>query len=727
MVLGADGKLAARLSQNLRRGGFRGTIWDAAVGPDGGVRYAEARSPARPPDLAVLCQGGGPPEVVMPALARAGIFASVVIAAVSAPGALRVLAERTGVRSLGPDSFGLAVPSIGLDATLGHLPPRPGRVALVSQSSALCRTVLDWAAPTGVGFSHIVGVGFNDDIGDALVLDWLGRDPGTGAILLDIRRLRDARLFLSAARAAARLRPVVAIRGGSRAADASGTMEATLAAALHRVGVVCVDRLEDFLAAAETLTRVKPARGDRLAIVSNAIGPARMAADAALRDGVELATEEPVHAELPDLAAAARRATEQGAGAVLLVHAPEGEDDAAAMAEVAAEAGAHGLPWLVCALGEATAAERRRLLGAAGVPAFAGPEGAVRAFAYLVQDRRGRAAAAELPPSDLLDVRPDRAAVTEALGRADLPAVLRQYGVTPVGGPSGVLRLMVASDPLFGPFLSLGSALTLDQRDQVVELPPLNLRLADAAVRRGALARGLIAEWGEAFARDLVAVLVRVSALLVDRADILSLRFDPCAPETGEVALHPPGATPPRLALPPYPSELVSGFDARGERLTVRPIRPEDADAHAAMFRRLPPDDVRRRFFVTLRELPVEQIVRMTEIDYEREMAFVAVRRAADGGSETVGVARLSRQTLRNEGEFAVVVQPDMKGTGLARYLMQRLIAWGRAQGLDAIVGDVLAENHPMRSFVTKLGFTVRMLPDETDVVEARLSLREVA
>ena len=116
---------------------------------------------------------------------------------------------------LGPGSFGIAVPGIGLNASRAHLPPPVGRVGLVSQSAALCRMVLDWAQPNGVGFSHIVGIGGRADIGFGVVLDWLSRDPGTGAILLEIKELRSRRAFLSAARAASRLRPVVAHRPGS--------------------------------------------------------------------------------------------------------------------------------------------------------------------------------------------------------------------------------------------------------------------------------------------------------------------------------------------------------------------------------------------------------------------------------------------------------------------------------------------------------------------------------
>jgi hypothetical protein len=251
------------------------------------------------------------------------------------------------MRLLGPGSFGIAVPDIGLNATRSHLAPPKGRLALVSQSGALCRAVLDWAEPNGVGFSHIVGLGGNADIGFGMVLDWLSRDPGTGPILLDIRRIKNSRAFLSAARAASRLRPVVAIRAGGRLLDPSGDADRALEGALRRAGVLSVSRFEDLLAAAETLSRAKPLRHEALAILTNAIGPGQLAADAALRDGLPLAqltpgTIETVRSRLPsgvpiteqgphyvgfdlpgrlaDVAAALGGAPE--VGGVLVVHAP---------------------------------------------------------------------------------------------------------------------------------------------------------------------------------------------------------------------------------------------------------------------------------------------------------------------------------------------------------------------------------------------------------------------
>ncbi|GAC1489987.1 MAG: hypothetical protein NVS2B11_15270 [Acetobacteraceae bacterium] len=216
---------------------------------------------------------------------------------------------------------------------------------------------------------------------------------------------------------------------------------------------------------------------------------------------------------------------------------------------------------------------------------------------------------------------------------------------------------------------------------------------------------------------------MRVSQLAIDLPEIGGLTIDPLfADETGVsaaeawIGLRPPGERS-LHAIAPYPAELVEHWPLGAELLELRPIRPEDAEAHAALFRRLSPEDVRFRFFSLLRDLPPEQVSRLTQIDYEREMAFVAVR-----GGETVGVARLVREP-GTEGEFAVVVDPALKGRGLGRRLMQRLIDWARSHGVTAINGQVLTDNAPMLSFVRSLGFTIRRIPGEADVVEVRLTV----
>jgi len=786
-----------------------------------------------PPDVVVLAV---PPEAVAAELAAAaqrGVRAAVV------PGAapdLRAAALATGVRALGPFSFGLAVPSIGLNATLSHLPVPAGRVALVAQSSALMRAVLDWAGPNDVGFSHIVGIGANATFGFSATLDWLSRDPGTGAILLDVRRIRDRRAFLSAARAAALLRPVVALRPAmDRDADEA------FAAAMRRVGVLAVTTLPEFLAAAVTLIRARPARGPALAIVANGNGPALLAAGALRTAGGELAILDEVAcralgALLPEAEpgnpllladapvgrlaeGAAMVSGLSGVGGVLAIHAPRTRDDEADIAALTAAAQAARAPVLTCILGEETAAKHRHRLAEAGLPSFATPEDAVRAFLQLARDRANRRAAAELPPRDVVRVGADRAAARGIIaaarrgGRLSLAedealAVVAAYGIpavptravaraedagdaalavgfpavvkircadlrhkTEAGGVAmnirtpadavlaarriaaevarrapGVkgegfvvqrqaeggheLQLGMRGDAMFGPVLTFGYGGTVADvvADRAADLPPLNLVLAHALVAKTRTAR-LLAGWRDRPAVPLASVaeaLVRLSQLVVDLPEIAAFDINPLFADSrgvlaadAWVGLHPEGVTG-RLAIAPYPSDLVSYYQTkRGERLLIRPIRPEDAAAHAVLFSRLPPEDMRYRFFSMLKDVPPERIARMTAIDYDREMALIAVREAT---GETLGGARLVRVTPE-EAEFALAVLPETKRQGVGAALMRRLIDWARREGVRDIVGEVLTDNRPMLDFVRYLGFAVRTRPEDPEVAKVRLPL----
>jgi acetyltransferase len=803
VVIGTASDAGALVLSNLRTGGFKGEV-TAADTPEAVAVLASA------PDLAVI--GIAPTPELLRALAAKGTLAAVVL---SGGEGLSDPQFRSGVRVLGPESFGVAVPGIGLNASRSHLPPPPGRLGLISQSASLCRTVLDWAEPNGVGFSHIVGIGDRADIGFGLVLDWLSRDPGTGAILLDIRRLRDRRAFLSAARAAARLRPVVAVRPGNMLVDPTGSTERAFEAALRRAGVLCVTDLEDLLAAAEILSRARPVRNETLSIVTNSIGAGRIAADVALRHGLQLVGDV-VHVEPQEsgrlAAVAASAAASPGVGGVVVVHAPTGENDRAASAALAASRDTR-LPLLVCAMGETTGAACRRTLADAGMAVFATPEQAVRGFLHLLNNRRNRAAARELPPRDVLAVAPDRDSVRDvfaaircagrlAATQDEALAVLSAYGLPVVptravasaddaaaaamllGFPSVVklrqsvrpnerasgglaldlhdagevatsarllsarqadgallvqrqavrwreLRIQVADDATFGPIISFGHGGTTADilRDIAADLPPLNLPLAHGLIARtrAAATLGRFRDNPPANEGAVAEALVRISQLIVDFPEIAELDLNPLIVDAeGVVAadawlrLREAGDTGGGLAISPYPVELTEHWATRdGERLTVRPIRPEDADQHGAFFSRLSPQDIRFRFFTAMRELSPEQMARLTQIDYDREMAFLAVREAS---GETVGVARLVCEDEQN-GEFAVIVQGDMKGKGLATHLMRRLIEWARARGLRDIVGQVLADNAPMLAFVRHLGFAVRRMPEDPEVVEARLAL----
>lgn len=848
VVLVADPALAisAVLAANLAAGGFKGSLFAVGMAAEGLVPAASIAELPEVPDLAVLSL---PPEALegaMLALAARGCHAAIVPG--QAPD-LMALSKRTGVRALGQGSFGVCVPAIGLNASLSHLTPRLGKLALVCQSSALARAVLDWAEAESVGFSHVIGIGGNADLGFAHALDWLSRDPGTAAILLDLRRIKNRRVFISAARAAARSRPVVAIRAGGRMDDPSGVTDAVMEAALRRAGVLRVAGLDDLLSAAETLARVKlnPAGGpgDRIAVVGNATGLGLMAADAVLAGRARLA-------ELPEAALSALRigigggwtgrnpitlgpragttlgeAASMLAGlpevdAVIAVHAPvPGEDPVTVGAALSAAARAtRRAPVLVCWAGQQTAGAQRAALAAAGLAVFPTPEAAVRGALHLLHDRQNRAAAAELPGRQVLALRPDRASVTalfarvRAEGRLSLTedealSVLAAYGLpvvqgrvaqtvdqavaaaaglgfpvvlklrsaevarkTEIGGValglrstiavreaamamiarvkaerpgarlSGFLvqrqatraqelRLRLGDDPMFGPHIGFGMGGTAADllEDEGFDLPPLNHTLARALIGRTRAAR-LLAGYRDhkpVAMEAVVEALVRLSQIAIDYPEVATIGINPLfADADGVLAvdaaldLRPAGERA-LLAVPPYPEEWMAPWRSRdGEELLVRPIRPEDAEAHAAFFRRLTPEDIRYRFFSQLRELPRVQIARMTQIDYDREMAFVAIRPLADGGEQMLGVSRLIREPDGETGEFAVVVDGSMKGQGLGRALMQRLFDWAPEAGIRTVVGSVLADNAPMLAFVKSLGFSVKRSPEDEDVVEAR-------
>ena len=753
VVLGAATPEGTRVMGNLLEGGFAGRLMVVGEGgrANAAPSYPSIESLPEVPDLALLACKACDAAPILKALAARGTRAAVALTHMPD---LAAQASAAGVRVLGPMSFGVGVPRLGLNATASHMRLPPGRVALLTQSASLARAVVDWAAPNGVGFSYIIGLGGNADLGFALGLDWLSRDPDTGLILMDIRRVHGRRAFISAARAASRLRPVVAIRPGGRLMDPSGRADDVFAAALNRAGVFVVRHMDEFLAAAETLSRSRPARADSMVIVTNAIGPGRLAADAALEAGIKLAVlpqaaQSVIAASMPadliyglvyagstapthvaELAAMLSAVPE--VGGVLVILAPTGQGahhdgDAAAIEAVIAAAATAKLPVLTCVMGESTGAAYRQRLAQAGLPAFATPEQAVQAFNHLLRDRRARIAARELPGGQVLEVAPDRAAAAaaiataraasrEALTREEAASLLAAYGLhqlQPVPNDT-IASVRVHDDPTFGPAIGL----SVCGARAVYELPPLNLPLAQALARRAGLE--------EAPAAATAQVLVRVSQMLVDQVCIGMVGIDPLLIRAGDagfaeaaVWLRPPGQSA-VLAIPPYPEHLSGIWESHGQRFLIRPIRPEDAEAHADFVRRIPSEDIRYRFFTAIREVAPEQMARLTQIDYEREMAFVAVR---ETDQATVGVARLVRETGEPRGEFAIVVQPDVKGLGLARHLMERLIAWGRAEGLAEITGTILAENHPMLGFVRHLGFALQRATDEPDVVDAILTL----
>jgi acetyltransferase len=278
----------------------------------------------------------------------------------------------------------------------------------------------------------------------------------------------------------------------------------------------------------------------------------------------------------------------------------------------------------------------------------------------------------------------------------------------------------ISEDAQFGPVLLFGQGGTAVEviADRALALPPLNEALARDLIARTRVSK-LLAGYRDRPAADLdavVSVLLALQDIAIDLPEVKELDINPLwADQEGVFALDarirvaPAGAAgTQRFAIRPYPSELTRTLsDRQGETYVLRPIRPEDAGALQAAVAASDPEDIRMRFFSGLRALPAQLAQRLTQIDYDREMAFVAQERSREG---IAAVVRLSLDPDGLRGEFAIIVRTDRQGQGLGFALMQEIIAYARAIGVKQIFGDVLAENRAMLKMCEELGF--RRTPD---------------
>jgi len=869
-VIGAStrpGSIGGIVMRNVIAGGFAGQV--LPVNPRhaeiaGHPCYASVADLPIAPDMAVICT----PPATVPGLVRdlgaRGTRAAVVITAglggIMGEGGksletLMLEAARPNLfRIMGPNCVGVLVPGIKLNASFAHLPAAPGRIAFVSQSGALCTAVLDWAHSRSIGFSHFVSLGNSADVDFGDVIDYLANDPGTDAILLYIEGLTHARKFMSAARAAARLKPIIAIKAGRFAEGARAALSHTGAmagsdvvydAAIRRAGALRVYEIDELFDAVETLAYARGFPGERLVILTNGGGPGVLATDALIAAGGTLArlddaTVKRLDAVLPanwsrdnpvDIVGDAGPerfvvATEAllaapEIDAILFAYSPTATADPTAIAEamVGAMKGSRR-PIFATWLGGATMDAPRQRFAAAGIPTYGTPEQAVRAFLHLVQYRRNQAALMQTPPAAAAGRAPDSAAARRVIvaaleaGRTVLnepesKEVLAAYGIpvvvtktardeneavrlaaeigypvalkllspdvshkSDVGGvvldlaDEAALRAAAAQirsrlgelkpgarldgfsvqamarrpgahelilgatvDATFGPVVLFGEGGTAAEiiADRAVALPPLDTLLARDLISRTRVSR-LLAGYRNRPAADLDAiaqVLVRLSHLVADLAEVCEIDINPLlADADGAIALDarmrieraPQGDPTRRLAIRPYPQELEETVSLDGRSILLRPIRPEDAPAHRTFLAALDSRDIRFRFFGAVRDFRDETIARWTQIDYDREMAFIATE-----AGKTFGVVRTITDPDNVRAEFAIVVGSGSQHKGLGHALMQKMIAYTRTRGTETLAGEIMADNDRMLALMRRLGFTLAFTGN--NLFEARLSL----
>jgi acetyltransferase len=289
------------------------------------------------------------------------------------------------------------------------------------------------------------------------------------------------------------------------------------------------------------------------------------------------------------------------------------------------------------------------------------------------------------------------------------------------------LMVGVVRDAIFGPAITFGAGGTAVEilRDRTVALPPLNAILTRDMVRGTRVARmlGEFRNLPAVHTEALDAVLLRVSEMACEIPEIEEIDINPLvADENGVVALDArvvlrerPAARSryAHLAIHPYPVDMVMQIRlADGTRATLRPIRPEDAALEKEFVAGLSPETMHLRFLSALRALTPQMLARFTQVDYDREMAFVALVESA-GREREIGVCRYAALPDGQTCEYAIVIADEWQGKGLGRIMMRRLIEVAQASGYKSMVGFVLASNENMLQLCARLGFVAASDADE--------------
>ncbi|PLV47991.1 bifunctional acetate--CoA ligase family protein/GNAT family N-acetyltransferase [Erwinia sp. B116] len=854
------------MMRNLLSGGFSGPV--LPVTPKykavcGVLAWPDVASLPLSPDLAILCTHARRNLELLAALGERGCKACIILSSPASQAAeLQACASRWQIRLLGPNSLGLLAPWQGLNASFSPVPIQQGKLAFISQSAAVSNTILDWAQQRNLGFSWFIALGDSLDIDADDLLDFLARDGKTSAILLYLEHLSDARRFVSAARSAARNKPIVVIKSGrsphaQQLLKSHGGMDAAWDAAIQRAGLLRVHDTHELFSAVETLSHMRPLRGEKLMIVSNGAAPAALALDALDERNGKLATlSEPLLSALRELLpegvtpgnpldlkddatperytrAIALLLDSHDVDALLIIHAPSAVAPATLTAQRVIEQlrqhpRSKQLALLTNWCGEHSSLEARRLFSDAGIPTYRTPEGTVTAFMHMVQYRRNQKQLREtpaLPPNltantqdahrliqqalqqgpvtlDTHEVRP----ILQAYGLATLPTwiagdsaeavhIAEQIGypvalklrspdiahksevqgvmlylrtpaevqraadaiidrvkmTSPQARIHGLLvqsmanragsqelRIVVQQDALFGPVIMLGEGGVSWHADRqaVVALPPLNMTLARylviQAIKRGKI-RGRSALHPLDVA-ELSRVLVQVSNLIVDCPEITRLDIHPLLATGDEFTLldvtlelaefH--GSAEDRLAIRPYPQRLEERVILKdGQPCLFRPILPEDEPLLQQFIGRVTKEDLYYRYFSEINEFTHEDLANMTQIDYDREMAFVAVRQH-NGSEEIIGVTRAISDADNTDAEFSVLVRSDLKGLGMGRRLLEKMIGYTRDHGLQQLNGITMPANRSMVALARKLGFSVDVQLED-GIVGLSLALQAAA
>ncbi len=561
--------------------------------------------------------------------------------------------------------------------------------------------------------------------------------------------------------------------------------DAIFDAALRRAGVVRVRSMTQLFSAARACSVRYRKSGPRLAIISNGEGPGALAADHAFDNRIPLArlstetlthlsTLMPAHwnggnpLDLGNTAGALQYRdviqpvlADPGVDSVLVMLCPQMRSEPTETAEQLAQlARTTSKPLMACWMGDRNVVRGRSLLSAAQVPNFRTPESAVDAMHYVALYHRNQQMLFQTPPPSADEQSPllpqAKAIVQVALAEGNLTLsegnVEKLFAAFHVAYRAGIrpplllgrtldqrsVSMGLVRDPTLGPALFLGPTGIAAELPKAMTyaLPPLNGFLAHELIERSTIAP-LLAERGGARAinhEGLTILLLRLSEMACEMAEVAEIRLDAwLSPDEPVLITHaevrltdepPPKNRYGHMAVHPYPVDLIRHVSLRdGAEITLRPIRPEDAEMEQAFVKSLSEDTRYFRFMDALRELPRSLLVRFTQLDYQREMAIIALAGTGDA-EQQVAVARYTTNPDGESCEFAVVIADAWQGKGLGTILMRYLMQIAGSRGLKIMEGEVLGTNPNMLHLMASLGFASKTSPEDPAIrlVSATLS-----
>ena len=586
----AVGSAGRTLMENLRS--FGGALFPvnpkmtSVLGAKTFPAMADIKSPV---DLAIIATPAAVVPDVVSECAATGVKGAVIISAgfrECGPAGLAleesILSRRGDMRLIGPNCLGVMVPGQGLNATLAKTMALPGKIALISQSGALCTSILDWSLRENVGFSSFLSVGSMLDVGWGDLLFHLADDLDTLSILIYMESIGDARSFLSAAREVSLRKPIIVIKAGKSGAGAravaahTGTnpgSDEVFDAAIRRIGVLRVNTISDLFSMAEVLNKQRRPKGPRLAIVTNAGGPGALATDMVIAQGGEIpelsdSSLQKLNEVLPaywsrnnpvDIlgdATAERFAkaveivsADPDNDGVLVVLTPQATTDATAVAkELLRFNKLPGKPILASWMGDGAVNDGKAILNAAGIPTFEYPDMAARSFCYMWRYAHNIEALYETPAlSTGANGKPvnhakasgiiqnARKAERTLLTEIESRQVLEAYGIaaTELTQAPGSCELALKSsiDSQFGPVLSFGAKGLFGgaSQDYAIGIPPVNATLARRMMEQTQVYKALKGsdEYPLVNLRELEEVLVNFSLLVTEERWIKEIEINP--------------------------------------------------------------------------------------------------------------------------------------------------------------------------------------------------------